>query len=124
VNFVKSGLIASVTPGALLVAAGGLPASTAAGHNQELHNLDERLMRTGGDAQEHLDSGAVERLTTREREVLRLVAQGKTNAEVAHDLLVSVATVKTHIEHIIAKLEVSDRTQAAVRAVELGILIS
>jgi DNA-binding NarL/FixJ family response regulator len=43
---------------------------------------------------------------------------------VAHDLFVSVATVKTHIEHIIAKLGVTDRTQAAVRAVELGILVS
>jgi DNA-binding NarL/FixJ family response regulator len=97
-----------------------------AGRNQELHNLIERLVRNGGsaggDAQERLDSGAIERLTPREQEVLRLVAQGKTNAEVAANLFVSVATVKTHIEHIIAKLGVSDRTQAAVRAVELGML--
>jgi DNA-binding NarL/FixJ family response regulator len=97
-----------------------------AGRNQELHNLVERLVRNGdsGDAQDRLDHGAVERLTPREQEVLRLVAQGKTNAEVAGNLFVSLATVKTHIEHIIAKLGVSDRTQAAVRAVELGILIS
>jgi DNA-binding NarL/FixJ family response regulator len=97
-----------------------------AGRNRELHNLVERLTRNrgsaGGDAQERLDSGAIERLTPREQEVLRLVAQGKTNAEVAHDLFVSVATVKTHIEHIIAKLGVTERTQAAVRAVELGML--
>ena len=54
--------------------------------------------------------------------MLRLVAQGQTNAEVANNLVVSIATVKTHIEHVIAKLEVAGRTQAAVRAVELGLL--
>jgi DNA-binding NarL/FixJ family response regulator len=63
-----------------------------------------------------------DRLTPRERAVLRLLTQGKTNREIASDLIVSVGTVKIHVEHIIAKLGVSDRTQAAVRAVELGLL--
>jgi DNA-binding NarL/FixJ family response regulator len=62
------------------------------------------------------------KLTTREQEVLRLVAQGQTNNEIATSLYVSIATVKTHVEHIIAKLGVTDRTQAAVRAVEIGFL--
>jgi DNA-binding NarL/FixJ family response regulator len=61
-------------------------------------------------------------LTQRELEVLRLVAEGKTNAEIAQTLFVSVGTVKVHVERIIDKLGVSDRTQAAVRAVELGYL--
>jgi DNA-binding NarL/FixJ family response regulator len=61
-------------------------------------------------------------LTPRELEVLRLVADGKTNAEIAQELFVSVGTVKVHVERIIDKLDVSDRTQAAVRAVELGYL--
>jgi NarL family two-component system response regulator LiaR len=61
-------------------------------------------------------------LTQRELEVVRLVAEGKTNAEIAHSLFVSVGTVKVHVERIIDKLGVSDRTQAAVRAVELGYL--
>jgi DNA-binding NarL/FixJ family response regulator len=61
-------------------------------------------------------------LTPREHEVLRLVARGQTNQEIADALTLSVSTVKTHLEHIIAKLEVSDRTQAAVRAIELGLL--
>jgi DNA-binding NarL/FixJ family response regulator len=61
-------------------------------------------------------------LTPRELEVLRLVATGKTNAEIAQELFVSVGTVKVHVERIIDKLGVSDRTQAAVRAVELGYL--
>ena len=60
-------------------------------------------------------------LTPRELEVLRLVAEGKTNAEIAQNLFVSVGTVKVHVERIIDKLGVSDRTQAAVRAVELGL---
>jgi DNA-binding NarL/FixJ family response regulator len=59
-------------------------------------------------------------LTPRELEVLRLVAEGKTNSEIAQTLYVSVGTVKADVERIIDKLGVSDRTQAAVRAVELG----
>src|SRR5438270_5014951 len=61
-------------------------------------------------------------LTPRELEVLRLVAEGKTNAEIGQSLFVSVGTVKVHVERIINKLGVSDRTQAAVRGVELGYL--
>jgi DNA-binding NarL/FixJ family response regulator len=61
-------------------------------------------------------------LTDRELEVLRLLAQGWTNREIARELLVSVGTVKAYVQRIIAKLEVSDRTQAAVKASELGIL--
>jgi DNA-binding NarL/FixJ family response regulator len=66
----------------------------------------------------------VEALTARELEVLRLVAQGQTNRDIGRELTLSVSTVKTHLEHIIAKLDVSDRTQAAVRAAELGLLDS
>lgn len=101
-----------------------------AGRNQELHDLVGRLVSTRDEASrraeaaahDRADVSAVERLTRREHDVLRLVAQGQTNAEVARNLVVTVATVKTHIEHIIAKLGVADRTQAAVRAVELGLL--
>jgi DNA-binding NarL/FixJ family response regulator len=53
-------------------------------------------------------------LTPREREVLQLVAQGQTNHEIARELTLSASTVKSHLKHIIAKLGVSDRTQAAV----------
>ncbi len=63
-----------------------------------------------------------EPLTVREVEVLRLVARGYNNPEIASDLVISRATVKTHVQHIIRKLNVSDRTQAAIRAVELGIV--
>jgi DNA-binding NarL/FixJ family response regulator len=63
-------------------------------------------------------------LTKRELEVLRLLAQGQTNQEIAQGLVVSPLTVKTHVQRIIGKLGVSDRTQAAVRAAELGLLAS
>jgi DNA-binding NarL/FixJ family response regulator len=61
-------------------------------------------------------------LTERELEVLRLLAQGQTNREIAQSLVLSTLTVKTHVQRIIRKLGVSDRTQAAVRASELGLL--
>src|SRR5215469_7138208 len=64
----------------------------------------------------------LERLSPRELEVLQLLAQGQTNREIAQHLTVSVSTVKIHVEHILAKLGVSDRTQAAVRGIELGLL--
>ena len=61
-------------------------------------------------------------LTPHETEILRLLAQGQTNPQIARKLVVSPGTVKNHVQNIIAKLGVSDRTQAAVRAVELGLL--
>jgi len=61
-------------------------------------------------------------LTPREVEVLKLLSQGQTNPQIAQNLLVSRGTVKIHVQHIISKLGVSDRTQAAVRAIESGIL--
>ena len=61
-------------------------------------------------------------LTPRELEVLELLAQGQTNGGIARSLVVSTSTVRTHVKRVIAKLGVSDRTQAAVRAFELGIV--
>ena len=67
---------------------------------------------------------SAEPLTDREVEVVRLVAEGQTNPVISKNLFISVGTVKAHVQHIIAKLGVSDRTQAAVRAAELGLLAS
>jgi DNA-binding NarL/FixJ family response regulator len=63
-----------------------------------------------------------QRLTPREYEVLRLLAQGQTNREIARNLGITAGTAKVYVERIIAKLGVSDRTQAAVRAIGLGLL--
>ncbi len=63
----------------------------------------------------------LEDLTPRELEVLRLVTRGLTNRQIAKELSISVSTVKKSIQRIISKLNVSDRTQAAVRAIEMGL---
>jgi DNA-binding NarL/FixJ family response regulator len=60
-------------------------------------------------------------LTPRETEILGHIASGKTNRQIANELHLSRSTVKRHLEHILPKLGVSDRTQAAVKAVELGL---
>ena len=57
-----------------------------------------------------------EDLTARERDVLQLIAKGYENQRIADELFISLKTVKTHVSNILAKLEVSDRTQAAVYA--------
>ncbi len=97
--------------------------------NQDLHDLVARLVEERSGARESADAQlqasrtmpGSEQLTRRELEVLQCVAQGLTNAQIAAQLVVSVSTVKFHMEHVIAKLGVSDRTQAAVRAVEFGL---
>lgn len=58
-----------------------------------------------------------EELTERERDVLRAIAAGKSNQEIADDLGIGVKTVKTHVSNIFLKLEVLDRTQAAIYAI-------
>jgi DNA-binding NarL/FixJ family response regulator len=63
-----------------------------------------------------------ERLTRREREVLELIARGQSNKRIAFELGIAEKTVKTHVGHVLAKLGVSDRTQAALLAVEQGLV--
>ncbi|NLJ69788.1 MAG: response regulator transcription factor [Firmicutes bacterium] len=62
------------------------------------------------------------RLTEREREVLTLIAAGQSNQEIADNLHIGIKTVKTHVSNILGKLEVSDRTQAAVYAHRHGLV--
>jgi len=65
---------------------------------------------------------AFDDLTTRERDVLALIAQGRSNKRIALELGISEKTVKTHVGHVLAKLDVTDRTQAAVLAVQAGLV--
>jgi DNA-binding NarL/FixJ family response regulator len=69
-------------------------------------------VRDGGDAA----------LSSREADVLRLVARGASNREIGRDLRISEATVKTHLIHVFEKLGVGDRTSAVTRAIERGLI--
>jgi DNA-binding NarL/FixJ family response regulator len=84
----------------------------------EEESLAERPSKPEEPSGQRLD----ESLTDRELEVLGLLARGLTNQEIARRLVISPGTVKHHVRHIASKLGVSDRTHAAVRAVELGLL--
>jgi DNA-binding NarL/FixJ family response regulator len=138
--------------GALRAGAGGYILKTASSHqitdairrvldgesplNQEVamrllvHLTNERRERQEpGDpvpealTQERLTSAAPDReLSPREVEVLRLMAQGHTNQRIAKELLLSTSTVKNHVQRILSKLGASDRTQAAIMAIEIGLL--
>src|SRR5205085_2030886 len=64
----------------------------------------------------------VEPLSQREREILSLLATGASNREIANTLFLAEGTIKNHVTNILGKLEVRDRTQAALKAKELGLI--
>ena len=76
----------------------------------------------GGVKLRPLDEREEEVLSPREREVLVLLAEGRTNREIASALSITLATVKSHLVRIYAKLEASNRNEALGRAVSLGLL--
>lgn len=87
--------------------------STFAGQQVMGPEVTQKMIEKEDEAnQHHLHDD----LTQRELEVLTLIAQGKTNQEIADELFITLKTVKTHVSNILAKLEVSDRTQATIYA--------
>lgn len=95
--------------------------AAAQGQTAVAPELVERLLQEH--AQRHRPrSPQLDRLTERETQVLREVAAGHSNAEIARNLYVGEGTVKTHVASILRKLGLRDRTQAAVAAYELGLV--
>jgi DNA-binding NarL/FixJ family response regulator len=68
-------------------------------------------------------TGLEDQLTAREQEILRLIAEGLSNAEMADRLMVSSETIKTHVSRVLAKLGVRDRVQAVIMAYESGLVV-
>jgi DNA-binding NarL/FixJ family response regulator len=67
------------------------------------------------------NTAVLDRLTEREAEVLRLIATGRSNAEIAAALFLGEGTIKTHVSHVLAKLDLRDRVQAIVFVYENGL---
>ena len=81
-------------------------------------DLSERPIE---DIEEPVEQHLPKKLTPRELEILLLLSVGKTNRQIMQELSISLSTVKTHLEHVMSKLEVSDRMQAALLALKLGL---
>jgi DNA-binding NarL/FixJ family response regulator len=94
----------------------------AAGEALLAPSVTRRLIQRFADqpAPKAVDAKALERLTDRETEVLRLLARGLSNAQIAAELVVSETTVKSHVAHLLMKLGLHDRVQAVVLAYETG----
>lgn len=94
----------------------------ADGHALIAPSTTRRLIERMTSAQRPDAASALDRLTDREREVLLSLARGRSNAEIADDLVVSEATVKTHVSRLLAKLGVRDRVHAVIVAYEWGVV--
>ena len=84
-------------------------------------SIAQRLMQYFANMQLLLPHAAFPDLTEREREILGLIALGKSNAEIAEDLVLSPKTVSNHVSNIFSKLQVVDRAQAVLRARQAGL---
>jgi DNA-binding NarL/FixJ family response regulator len=84
--------------------------------------VTKRVVREFARAPRPAPPAAYEELTAREQEVFRLVAGGLSNAEIAKELFISETTVKTHVTHILQKLDLRDRVQAVVLAYQTGLV--
>ncbi|SER56998.1 response regulator [Salipaludibacillus aurantiacus] len=86
----------------------------------QIHPRVANQLMTHVQSGDRMDTNHIEKLTKREDDVLRLIAAGKSNKEIATELYITEKTVKTHVSNILAKLEVNDRTQAAIYAMKHG----
>jgi two-component system, NarL family, response regulator LiaR len=111
-------LLKDVSPDALVEAIRAAHHGEARLHPDVMRKLMEQVASQSGSAKPALGP----QLTEREGEVIRLVAQGKSNREIAETLVISEKTVKAHISNILGKLGLGDRTQMAVHAIKTGLV--
>ena len=114
----SSYLLKDVSPDDLVEAVRAAYRGEARLHPQITRKLMEQVAQRSASA----PADQVEDLTEREYDVVRLVAQGRSNQEIAHQLFISEKTVKTHISHILGKLSLQDRTQLAIYAIRNGLV--
>jgi len=111
-------LLKDVSPDDLVDAIRAAHRGEARLHPDVLQKLMEQVASQGTPQREP----QVESLTERELEVVRLVAQGRNNHEIAQELVISEKTVKTHISNILGKVHLEDRTQLAIYAYKTGLV--
>lgn len=114
-----SGFLLKDTPAAHLTTA---IRAAAAGEALLAPSVTRRLIEAFVGRPEVSIRGRLDQLTAREEEVLRLIARGLSNAEIAVELTIGEATVKTHVARVLSKLGVRDRVQAVVAAYETGLV--
>jgi NarL family two-component system response regulator LiaR len=116
----SSYLLKDVSPDDLVEAIRAVHRGEARLHPAIAQRLMEQVAQQTGPSHE----APADDLTEREREVVRLVAQGHSNSEIAQALFISDKTVKTHVSHILSKLDLQDRTQLAIYAIKHGLVDS
>lgn len=115
-------MLKDIPPGELLTAIRAVHSGDAVVAPSTTRRLIDRFSSLLPASPAEPESKELRRLTEREREVLLLVAQGLSNGEIAERLVLTEATVKTHVGRILNKLELRDRVQAVVLAYETGLI--
>ena len=115
-------MLKDVPPGELLAAIRSVHSGDAVVAPSTTRRLLDRFTPMLPSSSTTPGADGIDRLTEREREVLLLVAQGLSNGEIARKLVLSEATVKTHVGRILTKLDLRDRVQAVVLAYETGLV--
>jgi NarL family two-component system response regulator LiaR len=114
----SSYLLKDVSPDDLVEAIRAVHRGEARLHPDIARKLMEQVVQQASP----LRQSQFEDLTEREREVINLVAKGRSNQEIANELVISEKTVKTHVSNILGKLQLEDRTQLAIYAIKKGLV--
>ena len=114
----SSYLLKDVSPDDLVEAIRAVHRGEARLHPDIARKLMEQVAQQASPSRE----SRLEDLTEREHEVIKLVAKGNSNQEIANILVISEKTVKTHVSNILGKLQLEDRTQLAIYAIKKGLV--